>query len=454
MNPDTPPMPAFIDGAPNPALVDADLDLGPVHTVLVMGLGQSGLAMIESLQARQVTIRVYADQPPADQQLSDDLVAQGVSVMIGDHHRLEKLLDGVDLVTPSPGIPAVHPVLVGAQDAQIPIWSEPELAWRLNPTTTRLVGVTGTNGKTTTTQLIGAGLATTYDQAPLWGNIGIPLGQGLRTTPAPAVAVVELSSFQLHYAHRLPLEVAVITNLAADHLSWHGDMATYGWAKTQIWQHANHVVVLQDETEVHDLLAAFPPAGRVHIVDPAAFPYPLALQGAHNLANAALAYQACLLMGADDQAVGAALAAFAPEAHRVQPVAVIDGVTYINDSKATNPHAAIAAITNFNRVHWFLGGDAKGVALDVLGPAMQAHAKHIYAMGTCRDEVAAIAEAVGIPVTVREHLADLVPLAIANAAAGDTVLLSPAAASLDQFSSYAKRGETFITLVTGEGQDD
>lgn len=417
----------------------------PTPHTLVMGLGASALAMVARLHATGHRVRLYSDQPPADQHIQDRLTADGVDTRYGTDLAPETVLDGIDLVAPSPAFAPHHPILRAAESAGITVVSEPELAWRLHPGHTRLVGITGTNGKTTTTQLIGAGMAAAFGPVPLLGNIGVPLTQGL--TADLDLGVVELSSFQLHYADQLTCEVAVLTNVADDHLSWHGTFEDYGAAKAKIWTHAKTVIVPAHDPAIEALLAAFPPAGSIVRVDPETFDLPIQLHGSHNRLNAALAHAACLAMGADPAKVEAALIAQTPDAHRMQYLGQVNGVTFINDSKATNPHAAIAAIQDLNRVHWILGGDNKGVAFDPLIPWMQDRATTIYAVGTCHTDVVRTATAAGVPVVDNLHLEDAFAAITERIAPGDTVLLSPAAASTDQFPGYAQRGALFAQLV-------
>lgn len=421
--------------------------LPPAPHTLVMGLGASALAMVARLQATGHQVRLYSDAPPVDQHTQDRLHADGVDTRYGIDQPIDTILDGIELVAPSPAFAPHHPVLHAAEAGGIPVVSEPELAWRLHPGHTRLVGITGTNGKTTTTQLIGAGMAAAFGPVPLLGNIGVPLTQGL--TADLDIGVVELSSFQLHYADQLTCEVAVVTNVADDHLSWHGTFEAYGAAKAKIWAHAKTVIVPARDHAVASLLAAFPPTGSVVAVDSDTFTLPIQLLGTHNRLNAALAYAACLAMGADQAKVEAALIAQTPDAHRMQYLGQVNGVTFINDSKATNPHAAIAAIQDLNRVHWILGGDNKGVAFDPLIPWMQARAATVYAVGTCHDDVVQTATTAGVPVVDNVHLHDAFAAITARVVPGDTVLLSPAAASTDQFPGYAQRGELFAQLVEG-----
>lgn len=416
------------------------------HT-LVMGLGASALAMVARLRTTGHQVRLFSDQPPGDPHIQDRLNADGVDSYYGTGLAPDTVLSGIELVAPSPAFAPHHPIIAAAEAVGIPVVSEPELAWRLHDGHTRLVGITGTNGKTTTTQLIGAGLSAAFGPVPLLGNIGVPLTQGL--TPDLVIGVVELSSFQLHYADQLTLEVAVLTNVADDHLSWHGTFEDYGASKAKIWTHARTVIVPANDQAVAALLAAHPPAGEVITVDPEAFDLSIQLLGAHNRMNAALAHAACLAMGADQTKVEAALIAQTPDAHRMQSLGQVKGVTFINDSKATNPHAAIAAIQNLERVHWILGGDNKGVTFDVLIPWMQSHATAIYAVGTCHEEVVKTATAAGVPVVDNLYLKDAFTTICERLTPGDTVLLSPAAASTDQFPGYAQRGELFAQLVEG-----
>lgn len=438
---------------------------------LVVGLGASGEAVARALLATGADVRV------ADAQTGDvlaararPLIAAGADVRLGTLD--VGLLDGRDTVVTSPGVPPHNPILTGAIARGLPVWSEPELAWRLAAGRTRLVVVTGTNGKTTTTELVAACLG-----APAGGNIGTPLVELLGVPQPPPLVVAELSSFQLHFAHTLRAEVAVLLNVACDHLDWHGGMAAYQAAKARAWarqQPADAVVVLVDDPGARATVAAHPPPGMavaattgrpvqapgvgvidgmvcwldvvgdpVAVVDAEA----LSLVGPHNLANVCAAVAAAVWAGADPAAIGPVIAGFTPGPHRVERVAELDGVTWVNDSKATNPHAAAAALRSFRSVVWIAGGLDKDLDFDGLADLLRERVRATVTIGSCGPRLAALSRRAGVPVVEAGTLDVAVDAAAGLAQAGDAVVLAPAAASMDQFTNYAARGQAFRDLV-------
>jgi UDP-N-acetylmuramoylalanine--D-glutamate ligase len=444
----------------------------PFNRPLVVGLGASGVAIAQSLLGRGLDVRVT--DACASQALTTraaPLRQAGAEVRLGSMD--EQLLDGRDLVVTSPGVPPRTPLLVAALARGLPVWSEPELAWRLAGERVRLVAITGTNGKTTTTQLVGTCLG-----APTAGNIGTPLVELLGGAAPPPLVVVELSSFQLHFTHTLRPDVAVLLNVAGDHLDWHGTLHAYRAAKARAWanQRPGDVVVVNSEDEgACQTLAAHPPPGdvvRVGIAAPARPPAVgvrdgvivwqppdgeavpivdvahLALVGPHNVANTCAAVAAAICMGADPSTLAPALAGFVAGPHRVEHVAAIDGVTWINDSKATNPHAAAAALRSFGSIVWIAGGLDKDLDFDVLADLLSERVRATVTIGACGPRVAAVARQAGVETMEAGTLDVAVDVAARLARPGDTVLLAPAAASMDQFTDYAARGQAFRELVS------
>lgn len=445
---------------------------------LVAGIGTSGFAAARALArlgADVHAIDAAAGEPATER--AARLRELGVAAHTGVAFDEPGLLDGRDLVVASPGVSEHSPLLAAAAERGVPVWSEPELAWRLAGGRARLVAVTGTNGKTTTTELIGALLA-----APTGGNIGTPLVDLLGADTPPEVVATELSSFQLRFCERLRPDVAVLLNLAPDHLDWHRTLAAYIEAKARIWgaHRGDDVVVLGDDAGAREVAAAHPPPGRV-VVARSSPPGPgevgvdggalvarvgaggaptdevevarldaLGLRGEHNVANATAAVAAALVAGAAPAQLADPLAAYRPGAHRLALVAERDGVAWVNDSKATNPHAAAAALRSegaVRRVVWIAGGLAKDLDLGVLVPVVAAHVTHTLAVGASAEDVVAVAEAAGVPA----ERAGTVERAVARAAhlaePGDVVLLAPACASMDQFRDYAARGDAFADAV-------
>jgi UDP-N-acetylmuramoylalanine--D-glutamate ligase len=446
---------------------------------LVLGLGASGVAAARALLAAGADVLV-ADRghPDALERTADDLRAAGADVRLGAGS--PSLLDGRDLVVPSPGVPEHALVLSAALRGGVAVWSEPELAWRLNAGRSELLAVTGTNGKTTTTELLAACVG-----APAAGNIGTPLVELLAGEPPPRV-VVELSSFQLRFAETLRPRVAVLLNLAPDHLDWHSSLNAYAAAKARLWAkqtEGDWTVSNADDPGARSVVAAHPPPaatvtftldaptpGQVGIRDGWVVERlgddggarPLvgvtvvavrALQGMgrHNLANVCAATAAALCAGVDAERLAAPLSAFTPGPHRLELVATFGGVRYVNDSKATNPHAAAAALAAFSgasrSIVWIAGGLNKGLDFAALAGPLRAGVRAAVTIGSSGPALAELTRALGIPTVEAGQLDAAVRSAADVARAGDTVLLAPACASMDQFRDYAQRGEVFREAV-------
>jgi UDP-N-acetylmuramoylalanine--D-glutamate ligase len=373
--------------------------------VLVLGLARSGQAAVAALERRGVEVL------GADRELGND----------GDR----SLLDGVELVVKSPGVPREAPLVVGADERGIPIWSEVELGYRLlRP---RLVGVTGTNGKTTTAELLGVIL-----KAPVAGNVGRALS-GLDDELEPGTLVVcELSSFQLEDVHELACEVAVLLNLEPDHLDRYASFDDYRAAKLRIFERARSKVVPKGsgldgiEFSADDPLPAEP-----------------RIRGAHNRENAAAATAAARALGVDDAQIGEALRAFPGVPHRLELVRELNGVRYVNDSKATNVAAALRALAAYadEPVHLILGGSRKGEDFTPLAAAIGPNVRSVHLIGETAAELAAV-------IPQAEQDGDLATaVASIEARPGEVVLLSPACASYDQYRDFEERGEEFRRLV-------
>jgi UDP-N-acetylmuramoylalanine--D-glutamate ligase len=387
---------------------------GLPRSALVYGLARSGLAAAEALE------RVGSGVVRVDRSLAneDDL----------------SLLDGVDVVVKSPGVPREAPVVRAARERDVPVWSEVELGYRLlRPRP--FVGVTGTKGKTTTCELLGAILREAGREVVVAGNVGRPL---TRLAPSEdAWIVCELSSFQLEDVHELALEVAVLLNLEPDHLDRHGTFEDYRAAKLRIFERARHRVV---------------PRGLG--LDGVAFamddPLPAEprLLGAHNRANAAAAVAAARLVGVDDGAVARALTAFRGVPHRLELVRERRGVRWVNDSIATNTFAVRHGIAAFDApLRLILGGRAKGEDLAAFARALPAHVREVYLVGEAADEIAPALDAAGRDYVRSVTVDAAVAAAAARAEPGDIVLLSPACASYDQFRDFEERGDHFRHLV-------
>jgi UDP-N-acetylmuramoylalanine--D-glutamate ligase len=335
--------------------------------------------------------------------------------------------------------------VAGARARGIPVWSEIELGYRLlrgNP----LVGVTGTKGKTTTVRLLGAILAAARRPFELAGNEHRPLSEVAGEVQAGSVIICELSSFALEDVDALACDVAVLLNLEPDHLDRHGSFERYRNAKLRIFERAGTAVVPRGfeggpgdprriEFDARDRLPAEP-----------------LIPGLHNRANAAAATAAARAVGVEDEAIAEALRTFPGVPHRLELVAEIDGVRYVNDSKATNTAAARRAITAYEAsLRVILGGSRKGERFGPLAEALRGRGS-AYLIGETAGELgAALAEA-GVPFEVSGDLATAVAAAAAAATAGEVVLLSPACASYDQYRNFEERGDEFRRLVRERGQ--
>jgi UDP-N-acetylmuramoylalanine--D-glutamate ligase len=373
--------------------------------VLVLGLARSGKAAAAALERRGVEV-VAADRT------------------LGNDGELS-LLDGVGLMVKSPGVPRDAPLVVEAERRGLELWSEVELGYRLlRP---RLVGVTGTNGKTTTTELLGAIL-----DAPTAGNVGRALTDLDGEVEPGALVVCELSSFQLEDVHELACEVAVLLNLEPDHLDRYASFDDYRDAKLRIFERARAKVVPQGsglegiEFSAADELPAEP-----------------LVRGAHNRENAAAATAAARALGTPDEQIAEALRTFPGVPHRLEPVGEVNGVRYVNDSKATNVAAALRALAAYadEPVHLILGGSRKGEDFAPLAAALGPNVRSVHLIGETAGELAA-----AIPKGHDDH--DLgTALTHIEARPGDVVLLSPACASYDQYRDFEERGEEFRRLV-------
>ncbi len=385
----------------------------------MLGLGRSGRAAQAALEARETEV-VAADRT------------------LGNDTELA-LLDGVEVLVKSPGVPGEAPLVVAARERGIPVWSEVELASRLLPNP--LIGVTGTNGKTTTTELLGAMMG-----AQTAGNVGTALSQLVGEVEPEEWIVCELSSFQLEDIEALKPRIAVLLNLEPDHLDRHGNFDRYREAKLRIFENQ----AAEDVAIVPRGFGPIPGAGRrVEFAADDELPAEPLIPGAHNRENAAAATAAARAAGVQDGAIAEALRSFAGVPHRLELVAEIDGVRYVNDSKATNTAAARRALTAFAApLHLILGGSLKGERFDdFAGEVARADVVTAYLIGQAADPLAVDLGYANVPFLLSMTLERAVTEAANAAQPGEIVLLSPACASYDQFTDFEHRGEEFRRLV-------
>jgi UDP-N-acetylmuramoylalanine--D-glutamate ligase len=406
---------------------------------LVVGLARSGQAAALALAKRGVSVVAADRAADAD---TGRLAEAGVEVHVGTEE--ERLLDDVDLLVKSPGVPGDSPLPAGARARGIPLWSEVELGFRLLPNP--LVGVTGTNGKTTTSELLGAIFRAARRPVVVAGNVGRPLTDLVGALPDDAWIVCEVSSFQLEDVHRFRPRIAVLLNLEPDHLDRHQTFEAYRDAKLKIFEN-------QTEADTAVLPRGFGKvpggAARVEFSAGDRLPAEPLIPGEHNRENAAAATAAARAAGIEDEAIIEALGTFRGVAHRLELVGEVDGVRFVNDSKATNTAAARRGIAAYagEPLRLILGGSLKGESFDELAEQLPPTVRSIDLIGEATEELAAALARAGRSYRRSGDLATAVGAAAGEAEPGDVVLLSPACASYDQFRNFEERGDAFRRLV-------
>jgi UDP-N-acetylmuramoylalanine--D-glutamate ligase len=406
---------------------------------VVLGLARSGEAAALALARRGV--RVVGVDRRTDVEVGR-LREAGVEVVLGAED--PALLDGVDLLVKSPGVPKEAPLVAAAREHGVRVWSEVELGGRLFPNP--ILGVTGTNGKTTTSELLGWIFLRAGRAPAVAGNVGRPLtGLDGQLSPEPWI-ICELSSFQLEDIETLQPRIALLLNLEPDHLDRHGSFDAYRDAKLRIFEN-------QGADDVAVLPRGFGPvpgsAQRIEFGADDPLPTEPALRGPHNRENAAAATAAARAAGIEDDAIAGGLSTFPGVEHRLELVAEVGGVAYVNDSKATNVAAARPALIAYHQepVHLILGGSLKGESFDGLAHAIGSNVRRVYLIGEAADAIAPVLDRAGVAYERSGDLETAVHAAAEAAHRGDVVLLSPACASYDQFRDFEERGERFKELV-------
>jgi UDP-N-acetylmuramoylalanine--D-glutamate ligase len=437
--------------------------------ILVIGLARTGVATALFCAGRGA--RVTATDTRTEKELAEAVAAlqkAGVALELGGH-RQELILDA-DLVIPSPGVPADAPLLQFARSKGVTIWSEIELAYRFLKG--RLIGITGSNGKTTTTSLIEHILRTAGFSTILAGNIGTPLISCIEKSSDKTVTVAELSSFQLELIEKFRPSISVFLNLTPDHLDRHHTLESYGAAKARIFENqteSDSAVLNADDPGTTAYAPAKPQLfwfSRKQRVAQGAFVKEseilfrregveetvlkltdIPLVGAHNVENVLAAVAAARLAGAEPAAIAKGVRSFAGVEHRLEFVSEVSGVRFYNDSKATNVDATLKALDAFpGRILIILGGKDKGSDYTVLQAPLREKAILALLIGAAADKIEKqIAGSVAIEQA--GTLARAVETAAHAARAGDVVLLAPACASFDQFQNYEHRGRVFKELV-------
>jgi UDP-N-acetylmuramoylalanine--D-glutamate ligase len=437
--------------------------------VLVVGLARTGVATALFCAARGA--RVTATDSRKEAEIGDALAQvrdAGVKLELGRHN--ENTFLQQDFIIPSPGVPADSPLLQAARAKGVTIWSEIELAYRFRRG--KLIGITGSNGKTTTTSLVEHILRTASFPTILAGNIGTPLISCVPRMTHDTVTVVELSSFQLELIQDFRTDISVFLNLTPDHLDRHHTMELYSKAKARVFENQTEddVAVLNaDDVATTPLVPTRPHVywfSRKQRAAQGAFLRgddivfradgreeavlkhdEVPLPGAHNLENALAAIAASRIAGADAKAVAEGVRTFAGVEHRLEFVAEVSGVRYFNDSKATNVDAALKALDSFpGRILVILGGRDKGSDYTVLQTPLRERAILALLIGAAADKIASQIDG-SVVIERAGTLERAVALASQAARSGDIVLLAPACASFDQFENYEHRGRVFKALV-------
>jgi UDP-N-acetylmuramoylalanine--D-glutamate ligase len=476
--------------------------LSPWHeaTILVLGLGRSGISAADAMLSRGASVVVVEGATSSSvTEAGTMLEVLGATVLMGPAAPTT-LPDGVHLVVTSPGARPSSPLLADARLRGIPVWGDIELAWRLQQPdhVVPWLAVTGTNGKTTTTQMLESILIAGGHKAAAVGNIGRPVLEAMADSQAYDVYAVELSSFQLHWTSSLALHSAAVLNVEQDHLEWYSDSA--GWSqypvpmdayaadKARIYASVTHAAVYNAEapatermvedaevTEgaraigfttgipavsmlgvVDDLLVdrAFIPQRRDSAIEIAKVS-DVVPAAPHNVANALAAAALARSFGVSPAAVSQGLRSLTIGGHRIQTVEVRDGITWVDDSKATNPHAAESSLRAFENVVWIAGGQAKNTSFDDLAERHKDRLRGVVLLGVDRHQIAdtLARHAPEVPVIVVDRqdtgaMDEVVIAARTLAHPGDTVLLAPGCASKDMYSGYDARGDAFAASVS------
>lgn len=431
--------------------------------ILVLGLARSGMAAALVLHELGAIVTVNDGKPFEENKEAQILLEEGVKVITGSHP-LDLLDEDFALMVKNPGIRYDNPMVERAEALKIPIITEVELAYLISEAP--IIGITGTNGKTTTTTLIADILNAAGQSAKLSGNIGFPASEVAEKATASDTLVMELSSFQLMGIDRFRPKIALITNLFSAHLDYHGSQEAYEAAKWRIQENmlADDFLILNFNQEKCRALAdktkaqvvpfsstqkvdgAYVQEGKIYFKEELIMEVSeLSLPGEHNLENALAAIVAAKLQGADKAAIVSVLSNFAGVKHRLQYLGEIDGRKVYNDSKATNILATQKALSGFdNRKLWLLaGGLDRGNGFESL-EADLADLKGMVVFGQTAPKLRASAEKLNIPVFDSENVATALVEVLPQTVAGDTILLSPACASWDQYKTFEERGDLFI----------
>ncbi len=456
---------------------------------VVIGIGVSGFAAADNLMHLGAHVTVLAESAnEAQQEKATLLEILGAEIRIGTG-ATQTIPDDVHLLVTSPGVPPTAPALVAAYSRGVPVWGEVELAWRLRDPEHpgHWLCVTGTNGKTTTVQMLDAILRAHGTKSIACGNVGLPIVEAVMDPEPYDVYAVELSSFQLHYTHTMAADAAAVLNVAEDHLDWYDSLEDYAADKGRIFERVRRACVynvadpvteqlvrdadVQEGARAIGFTLGTPGVGMVGLVEDVladrAFIEEretsaaelctltdLASPAPHFVANALAAAALARSYGVSTAAVRDGLRSFVPDGHRIAEVAVVDDVRFVDDSKATNPHAAKSSLQAFDPVVWVAGGLAKGATFEDLVTSVRDRLRGVVLLGRDRGVIAEalarhapdvrVIDVEGGDTSVMDRV---VGAAAELAQPGDTVLLAPGCASMDMFANYGARGDAFAEAV-------
>ncbi|MGY1490201.1 UDP-N-acetylmuramoyl-L-alanine--D-glutamate ligase [Methylobacillus pratensis] len=437
--------------------------------VLVLGLGDTGLSALRWLarQGARLSVADSRELPPGLDAVRQEF--PGIAVHLGPF--TAAAFQGADLIVASPGVPVVEPQIQAALERGVPVVGDVELFAQAKPAHAKVIAITGANGKSTVTTLVGEVCKAAGLKTVVAGNIGLPVLDAIDTVAD--VYVLELSSFQLETTYSLKADAATVLNISEDHMDRYVDMQAYADAKARIFAHAGLQVLNADdiwsremsvdgiaqltfglgaprnEQEfglLHDAGEAWLARGQRKLMPVA----DLRITGLHNAANALATLALCSVLDIDEAIALQALRDFKGLPHRVQWVADVDGVSFYDDSKGTNVGATVAALNGLNRkLVLIAGGDGKGQDFAPLQTPVAGHARGVVLIGRDAAMIADALQGTGVPLEHADTLEEAVVKAFGLADIGDAVLLSPACASLDMFRNYVHRAEVFVQAVNG-----
>ncbi len=435
------------------------------QNILVLGLGDTGLSVVRWLARRGAAVRVADTRsvPPNLARLQEML--PDVAVSVGPFRSED--FDWAERIVTSPGVAVAEPLIQQAMLRGVPVEGDVELFAQAVPASAKVIAITGSNGKSTVTSMVGAMCAGAGKKTIMAGNIGLPVLDALEDHPEAEVFVLELSSFQLETTVSLNASSAAMLNISEDHLDRYADLKAYGAAKARIFSGEGIQVLNRDDALSLNMALPWRTVltfglsaplmlnefgikdgwmweGESRLMEVAKLP----LAGLHNVANALAAFALCRAVGLPIAPLAEALRQFHGLPHRVEWVATVNGIEFYDDSKGTNVGATEAALNGMNKkVVLIAGGDGKGQDFTPLKAAVAQHARAVVQIGRDGEIIATAIADSGVPILRAESMPDAVQAAFAAAQPGDAVLLSPACASFDMFNNYAHRAQVFIDAV-------